>query len=27
VPSCTMAAIPPCSSDVTVGYAQVPACR
>jgi hypothetical protein len=27
VPSCTMAAVPPCSGDITVGYAQVAACR
>jgi hypothetical protein len=27
VSSCTMGTLPPCSSDVTVGYTQVAACR
>jgi hypothetical protein len=27
VSSCTQGTIPACSSDVTVGYTQVPACR
>jgi hypothetical protein len=27
VSSCTMGTIPPCSSIVTTGYAQVPSCR
>jgi hypothetical protein len=27
VSSCTMGTVPPCSSDVTVGYAQVSSCR